>query len=506
MSGRALLAVATLLVGASAGAGEPWLAPGDLQARHDVELLVDSGLMNIPISEWPISVADLAQALSKIEGDPAETTGASKPVLTRAQSAALSRLQALMNTDTVAFFEARAAARPEELRTFWNEPRDVYEGAVGVAGFVGDHFGGRLEVAVVDSPADGDNFRADGSYVAALWGNWVITLGAQDRWWGSGWENSLILSNNARPVPAIAIDRARSTPFESKWLSWIGPWRLTTFLGYMDEERGDYDHPLLFGFRVTARPFPQWIDGLEIGLERTAQFCGEGRSCDWSDFWNLWWGNDNCGENVSCKDEPGNQLAGWNLRWASPIGSWPYAIFWQHTGETIDNNIPRPYRSFDLYGAEIWGEFESGTSWRADVEVANTLCGGTQNGQKLWDCAYNNGVFDAEGYRYKYRVMGASMDGDGLQYAARFLMVPASGSTWNFMVRYTELNRGGTVNHIQNFVAPGPENWWSYDVSYRRLLPKGWIEIGVGADDEDRLWNGTSAFLPRGTVTWHREF
>ena len=102
--------------------------------------------------------------------------------------------------------------------------------------------------------------------------------------------------------------------------------------------------------------------------------------------------------------------------------------------------------------------------------------------------------------------MGASMDGDGLQYAARLLYVPSSGSTWNFMVRYTELNRGGAVNNIQNYVAPGPENWWSFDVSYRRPLSRGWIELGVGADDEDRLWNDTSAFLPRATLTWSREF
>ena len=104
----------------------------------------------------------------------------------------------------------------------------------------------------------------------------------------------------------------------------------------MDDDRGDYDNPLLFGFRASARP----LRGLEIGLERTAQLCGDGRSCTWDDFWNMWWGNDNAGENVDPKDEPGNQLAGWDLRWASPIGDWPYAIYWQHTGETIDNQIP----------------------------------------------------------------------------------------------------------------------------------------------------------------------
>ena len=152
-------------------------------------------------------------------------------------------------------------------------------------------------------------------------------------------------------MPAIALDRAVSEPFETKWLSWIGPWRLTTFMGYMEGGREDYDHPLLFGLRMSARP----LDGLEISVERTAQWCGEGRSCNWDDFWNLWWGNDNAGENVDAEDEPGNQLAGWDIRWASPIGDWNYALYNQHTGETIDNKIPRPYRSMDIAGLETWG-------------------------------------------------------------------------------------------------------------------------------------------------------
>ncbi len=508
---RTLCAVlAGLLASPLAIAGEPWLKPGDLQVRHDIQMLVDDGVIDIPISEWPIATSDVATALDKAQqkyGLEPASGDASKAkagfTLSAGQYAAFLRLKRLVSPDDTGFFaELRGAARPEELRTFRDEPRNEYEFAAGYAGFFGEHFGGRLELAVVDSPPDGDNLRLDGSYLAGRLGNWILTAGAQDRWWGSGWQGSLILSNNARPVPAIALDRAESTPFESKWLHWIGPWRLTTFLGYMDDNRGDYDHPLLFGFRVAARP----LKGLELSLERTAQFCGQGRSCTWSDFWNLWRGNDNAGENVSAKDEPGNQLAGWGVRWASPIGGWPYALYWQHTGESIDNKIPRPYRSFDVVGGEVWGDLDAGSSWRLDLEYANTLCGGTENGQKLWDCAYNNGIFYGSGYRYKGRVLGYSTDGDSRQYGARFLLLPEDDSTWSFMVRYSELNRGGYVNDIQNFVAPGPEDWWSFDVSYRRPVPKGWVEIGVGADQEDRKWNDTSAFLPRGTLTWHYGF
>ena len=121
----------------------------------------------------------------------------------------------------------------------------------------------------------------------------------------------------------------------------------------MEGSRDDYAHPMFWGMRISARP----LDGLEISLERTAQLCGEGRSCTWDDFWNMFSGNDNAGENVDPADEPGNQLASWDIRWASPIGDWNYALYNQHTGETIDNKIPRPYRSLELLGLETWGDW-----------------------------------------------------------------------------------------------------------------------------------------------------
>jgi hypothetical protein len=388
------------------------------------------------------------------------------------------------------------------LRTFDDEAREEGELTAYTAGFLGDRWGLRLELTAAADPDDDEPLRVDGSYFAGKFGNWIVTAGAQDRWWGSGWQGSLILSNSARPVPALSLDRAVSEPFETKWLSWIGPWRLTTFMGYMEGDREDYDHPLLFGMRISARP----LDGLEISLERTAQWCGEGRSCNWDDFWNLWSGNDNAGENVDAEDEPGNQLAGWDIRWASPIGSWDYAIYWQHTGESIDNQIPRPYRSMELAGIETWGSTrDQAGSWRLGLEWAQTLCGGTENELKLWDCAYNNGIF-TEGYRSKGRPLGHSMDGDGETFGLRYMRVNANADTFTALLRYSMLNEGGSVPDEYNTAAPGPEDWWSVDLTYRRPISSGWLEASVGADYQDRLWNDTTAVLPRASVSWRHEF
>ena len=503
--------LAFLVSGPLATAGEPWIAPGNTQVRHDVQLLVDSGVIDLPMSAWPIAASDLASALGRIPESssraPAltgegrgEGSATSKP-LSAAQLAAIARLRSLAREGNATLgVEVGAAARPTQLRTFADTPREEGEISLYAASFVGQRFGGRLQVTGTIDPDDDLPGRLDGSYVAGKFGNWIFTVGQQDRWWGSGWEGSLIMSNNARPVPEFSLDRAVSEPFETKWLSWIGPWRLTTFIGRMEGSREDYAHPLFWGMRVSARP----LDGLEISLERTAQLCGEGRSCTWDDFWNMFSGNDNAGENVDPADEPGNQLASWDIRWASPIGDWNYALYNQHTGETIDNKIPRPYRSLDTFGLETWGEHGSdGTAWRAGLEWSNTRCGGTENGEKLWDCAYNNAIFNPDGYRYYGRVMGHSMDGDGDMYSARYIRVDSLANTLTLLARYSRINEGGAVPDTRHSVARGPEDWVSLDVSYRRVLRSGWLEGGVGIDSQDRKWKGDEAILPRAFVTWH---
>ena len=501
----ACLSAALSLVGTRAGAGEPWLAPGDQRVRHDIQLLVDEGVIDLPTSTWPIPVSDLAASLARAgasEGATGDSAHAQRRTI--AQDLAMERLRIIAREGRPATgVELDAAARPTLLRTFADTPREEGELKAWTSGFLGNRWGLRLEVTGVIDPDDDRPVRADGSYFAGKFGNWIVTLGAQERWWGSGYEGSLILSNNARPVPAIALDRAVSEPFKSKWLSWIGPWRLSTFMGRMEGDREDYAHPLLFGFRVSARP----LDGLEVSLERTAQWCGEGRSCGWDDFWNLWSGHDNAGENVSAEDEPGNQLAGWDIRWASPIGDWPYALYNQHTGESIDNKIPRPYRSMDIVGVETWGaNAVSGSSWRAGLEWANTRCGGTQNGQKLWDCAYNNAIFDPDGYRSRNRPLGHSMDGDGEMYSIRYLLTPSSGTLWSAVARYTRINEGGVEPDTRHSIAPGPEEWWSIDVAHRRDTPFGEVELGVGADARDREWDDGDANLFRAYLTWRHQF
>ena len=65
----------------------------------------------------------------------------------------------------------------------------------------------------------------------------MLSAGYMERWWGPGWDGSLILSTNARPIPSVTLERNYTDPFKTKWLSWIGPWRASIAMGEAEVAR-----------------------------------------------------------------------------------------------------------------------------------------------------------------------------------------------------------------------------------------------------------------------------
>ena len=194
---------------AETASADPWLAPGDGQMRHDLQLLSDAGIVHAPLTTWPVSWAEVARDVRSIGDDPA------RPMYI---AAALARVRAAARQATVVgdlALNARIAGseRPMQLRRFSDVPREEGEISAG-AQYTGDRLALRLQATAVSNASDGKNFRADGSYAGVVLGNWMLSAGFIDRWWGPGWEGSLIYGSNARPIPSVTIERNFSDPFE----------------------------------------------------------------------------------------------------------------------------------------------------------------------------------------------------------------------------------------------------------------------------------------------------
>jgi hypothetical protein len=453
---------------------DPLARPGDLLLRHDIRLLVDEGVINLPMNTWPIPWGDVFDQLNRapaLELSP-ELAGAVARLRDRAR----------WELDTGEWYLtgwASVAAEPRVIRTFEDTPREQAEAGVAFS-WTGKRFTARLSAAYANDPVDEEEFRLDDTYLGMALGNWMVTAGWQQRWWGPGNDASSILSSNARPRPGIALQRNLSTPFETKWLSWLGPWNLTTFMEHLDDERQTED-PLLWGFRFGFRP----LNGLEINVSRTAMWCGEGRPCGLNAFLDVLKGNDNKGDNIAPEDEPGNQMAGYDIRWSLPRNI-PVAFYMQWTAE---DSRPQgvPLGNFlRLAGAEFWGTI-GGLAHRTHVEIAETICreGGFGFGDKKPDCAYRHPLYPS-GYRYNKRVMGHSIDGDGRSYSLGSTLVQSAGHTWNVTLRYMQINIEGSLDPNHSLSAT-PQDRADVQLSHARLTRFGRFYFGIGysyIDDE----------------------
>ena len=486
---RSALAVAVSCLLATTTLAEPWVGPGDTRLRNDLQLLNDSGVMNIPITAWPMGWSDIDHALLErpIRDLPSDVSAALDRVRTH------SRYEMEVDSPLVTL-SVSGATNARLLRTFENTPRA--DGEAGAAlSWLGDRFAVNLSATYVENPIDGNDVRPDGTYLGAAVGNWMLSAGWQERWWGPGRDSSLILSTNARPLPSIGIQRNVSLVSKSKWFRWMGPWTLTSFMGLLDDERV-IDDGLLWGFRTSFRP----LRGLEIGLSRAAQWCGDGRQCDIEAFLRVLNGNDNQGANVEPEDEPGNQLGGFDVRWTLPQHL-PVALYLQWTAEDTRKTGAQLHQWLQQVGVEHWGTVGD-WSHRTHLEFANSSChlGALGEGSAISNCAYNNSVF-ATGYRYKGRAIGHSMDGDGLSYSIGSTLVNSTGNSWNLSLRHIEINRVGIPDN-RHTVSATPQRLTDLQVSHHRQHKFGRVYAGVGYTWLDDEVSGLDTAEFTGFIRW----
>ena len=447
-------------------------------------MLGDAGVLAAPLNSWPIPTSLVTDALA----------GATAAVVARPDlEPALARVRAALERSQTLRVSA-AAGRSALLREFGAPLRE--EGELGlVLAASGETLSARVSLTAVADAADGQPLRLDGSHLSLRAGNWLLSANTLDRFWGPARDSSLILSNNARPMPALVLERATAQPFETRWLSWLGPWRATALLGRMESERADVDRPLFLGLRASIRPRP-W---LELGAQRTAQFCGEGRPCSLSTFKDLLLGNDNRGIDATEASEPGNQLAGFDVRIVSPFRSVPVAIYSQLIGE--DESSYWPVKLLGQYGIEAWHTLDRGARVQAFVEYSDTACS-YNRATPRFGCAYTQGIFNAEGYRYRGRAIGHTADSDSESLAVGASLREAGGDRWQLLARSARLNRGD-VRNPYNSVSTVAADYQSIVLGWDGERRWGRLRLDIGVERYSPV-GGRSGNEVFGAVRWRQ--
>jgi hypothetical protein len=163
---------------------------------------------------------------------------------------------------------------------------DYREGRLGVSGFqeafeIKNRFSFGRHVVILFTP----RFEANSwygsrdvemsatlqeGYATVQFGDAAMTFGRQSFVWGPGEHGSLLLSNNARPLDAIAF--STPSPFRLPWVfRHLGEWRLTMMGANLGPE-AFHKYAWLGGWRLTYRP----VEEVEIGFGHTVMMGGEG--------------------------------------------------------------------------------------------------------------------------------------------------------------------------------------------------------------------------------------
>lgn len=429
----AVLGLATLPV-----ASEPWVDTSNNFLRENIEYLADINVIKTPTTTYPLMWHDIAQDLDKAD-------------IYALDDAALSAYQYVKhNLNMAKRSEKRiivnAATGDNRFTSFGDSYRDANNIQISTS-FMTDSFAAKISPRYNTSPSDGDDVSYDGSYLATYLGNWVVSIGMQDRWWGPGWDTSMSLSTNARPIPALALSRKSAVPITVPFTEHEVPWTMTTFMGLMDDERHVED-TLLWGFRLTFKP----IDSLELGLTRLAQWGGDGRPQDLDTFWRVLKGQDNCGgngptvEECLAGNEPGNQMAGYDIRWSTKLLGQPLGLYFTAFAEDGDRK-----GGLSILGEERYqGGIDTRLSilernWRLFAEWTDTYatCRDGNNGDgtsTIGDCYYEHKIYQT-GMRYKGHTLGSLYENDATSVVFGAISEVKNDFSYQAKFRWLQLNK-----------------------------------------------------------------
>jgi len=468
------LSAIALLGAAGPAIASPWAEVGDAQLRSDIEVLSAAGVIDNVTSQWPLPWASIVSRLESgaAEGQPDYVRDAAERVLEHAK--------ADLHPDSfAASVTADATNLPSVVRGFDALGREDLQAQVS-AEYMTDDAAIRINAgAQVDHKSGHVEFMPDGSYGAVKLGGALVYLGYVTHWWGPGWRSALSLSNNARPMPQIGIERADTSAFQSPWLSWIGPWQMEFLVGWLDDSR-IATNTIFVGFQTTINPFP----GFEFGFGRTTEMCGEGHNCSLGDYFNI----DNGPGHVNKTNDEGDI----HLRYTSTYAGYPFEIYTQFMNEDT-NPFTHSFTSH-LVGGSVW--FPMGDSMlRTTVEYAESVptvdifsFGDVGHG-----IAYNNGDY-VDGMRYRGRTLGFSLDSD-----SALLTLQASyrdGGNNIFTVTFDNAAVSNPHNLLGNVVTTAPVHINLFtaraEIPYRGML----FDIeGRVQDDQPRPDHGATAAI-----------
>lgn len=417
----------------------PWADPGDARLKTDVELLKANGFIAGPVSAWPVTWAQIDAGIEN-----ARLARGLSPAL-RAAADRLETLSMQNRQPSRYLVRARFTNDAALVRGAADTARNPADITIAASHDIGERFsitwGGSFQSngsKGQEATRHGNGFSLAPTQVALGAGNWIFYGGWIDTQWGPGHDGSLLFSTSARAFPRIGVRTMMPKPINLPVLKLLGPVDVEAFVGKENEKR-EFDNPMLIGMRFSFQPFRHF----EVGLKRGLMLCGKNRPCDLKTIGSAVTGLGNA-DNTGTADEPGNQLAGFDLAFRHPIGRTGHALLltFDTVAEDEDNILVEQFAR--QIGAAVVGPVGSGGSlYKAGVEYTDTqaarFLGKLQGGQTWPGSMYNHFLY-INGWTYHHRPLGYSLDGDARALTFHGEVIDTKNRRWYGSVRSITLN------------------------------------------------------------------
>lgn len=434
----------------------PWLDTSDNYLRQSLQTLAQAGLLTGPINTYPIMWKNIAIDLNKIDVNQVDPN--LRFAVLHLKSALDANRQSHQSGIKLSYNSHNSPIQSFGEHYFERAAVTIFQEVQG------DSWAGRLQLSYrnefANATTENQKTVADGSYLAGIWGNWVLALDQDSVWWGPGQQSSLLLSNNARPIAAVRLSRHSWQADARPWLQWLGPWSITTFAGQDAEldkifSSDEPNNAKYWGGRATIRPWP----ALELGISRVIQWGGDGRSNSFTTLWDL--------ISYDKTDEiPADQRAAIDISYHLQAFGWPLTAYAEIADD--DNTSGLPDKALTLFGVRsYWGE--QNAIHTVNLEYSDTFLD-CENSLRRGNCAYQGEVF-TQGYRRFGRVIGSGYGADAKVLSAGYQYQTLGGISWSGHLYRTDFYNETVSGQL------GSDAIWQLKLEHRRPLFNGLFSV-----------------------------
>ena len=398
----------------------PWAEVGDSQLRSDIELLNAFGVIKDLTITYPLPWQSILSDLRRTDlaRQPPVVRAAARRLLEKAHAGIAQGFAGALTLDVT--------NKSDVVHGFDGMGRGDAQSQLSLSGNSGI-FSGRISLGAITQNFGGkpNKFMPDGTYFSARLGGLLVYGGYLDHWWGPGQISALQLSNNARPMPQIGIERSSTAASSWPILNLLGPWQFEFFLAKFDgpqiQSNVYYD-----AAHLTLNPLP----GLEIGVAKTEQICGQGHPCSpLKDYFT----------NVDFATHPNNVNGEGSLeiKYSPTLASVPFQIYAQMMNE--DYSWLTSSGSSYLVGSSIFLP-TANNPVKLTVELTDSLATKTpfSFGKNIFGYTYTDTQFP-DGMHYRGRTLGFSLDTDSTLLSLQASWTDAAGRFYEFSLHHAAI-------------------------------------------------------------------